>query len=296
VAIKEKAGPLVHREKTWLGLLGIVGIWLTAGLALPLVNVLTMFTPEQLMVVRGFVTAAITLIGLRDTFRQVDKYTYLIAVTGPFATLGLFEGIRHLGAGPTIIIVTATPLVTFAISLYSRRRLSTVTVMAFLLVLGGVVMARWGGRFNWTGFLWAVFATILNGILYELFNRARARPLQKCFWACIGMGSLGLVLSAQASWPSLNLTLIVYVLAFAFLGGFLFWFANVIAFAHLPVNEASVLAQGETLFVLLGAMVFLGEHLTFVQWIGVAIALVGTGYLSWSETPSIRPSPRFDTR
>jgi drug/metabolite transporter (DMT)-like permease len=288
---------LVHHEKTWLGLLGILGICLTAGLALPFVNVLTMFTPEQLMVVRGFLTAAIALIALRGTLGHVDKYTYLIALTGPFAVLGLFHGIRHLGAGPAIIIVTATPLVNFAIGLFSRRRLSAVTIIAFLLVLGGVVMARWGGTFNWTGFLWIVFGTILNGILYELFNRASAQPLQKCFWAAIGMGTLGLVLSTNASWPSVtDLKLIAYVVGFAFVGGFLYWFANVIAFANLPVNEASVLAQGETLFVLVGAMIFLGEHLTLVQWIGVAIALLGTGYLSWSETPSARPSRTFDAR
>ena len=248
------------------------------------------------MVVRGFVTAASALIGLRGKLGHVDKYTYLIALIGPFALLGLYEGIRHLGAGPAIIIVTATPLVNFAIGLFSRRRLSTVTIIAFLLVLGGVVMARWGGKFNWTGFLWVSLGTILNGVLYELFNRASARPLQKCFWASIGMGSLGLVLGANASWPSVDATLITYLLGFAFVGGFLYWLANVIAFANLPVNEASVLAQGETLFVLVGAMVFLGEQLTLVQWIGVAIALVGTGYLSWSETPAVRPSLAVDAR
>jgi hypothetical protein len=81
--------------------------------------------------------------------------------------------------------------------------------------------------------------TILNGILYELFNRANARPVQKCFWACIGMGILGLVLSANASWPSVaDLKVIGYVLGFAFVGGFLYWLANVIAFENLPVNEA----------------------------------------------------------
>ena len=94
-------------RKTLLGLIGVLGIWLTAGLALPFVNVLDMFTPTQLMVFRGFITAGMALIGLRGVVGRVDKYTYLIALTLPFATLGLFEGIRCWGAGPTIIIITA---------------------------------------------------------------------------------------------------------------------------------------------------------------------------------------------
>jgi len=85
---------MMHR-KTLLGLFGVLGIWLTAGLALPFVNVLDMFTPEQLMVFRGFLTALMAFIGLRGAIGRVDRYTYLIALTLPFATLGLFKGIRH---------------------------------------------------------------------------------------------------------------------------------------------------------------------------------------------------------
>src|SRR3989338_929246 len=165
----------MHR-KTLLGLFGALGIWLTAGLVLPLVNVLHVFTPSQLMVFRGFLTAAMALIGLRGVIGRVDKYTYLIALALPFATLGLFEGIRHWGAGPTIIIITATPLVNLVIGTFLGRRISPASIVGLVLVLGGVVMARWGGHFQWTGFMWATFGTIMNGILYELFARAKATP------------------------------------------------------------------------------------------------------------------------
>lgn len=76
------------KSKTFIGLLGVLGIWLTAGLALPFVNVLKAFTPEQLMVFRGFMTAAMAFIGLRGIVGKVDKFTWLIALTLPFATLG----------------------------------------------------------------------------------------------------------------------------------------------------------------------------------------------------------------
>ena len=282
----------MHR-KTVLGLFGVLGIWLTAGFALPFVNVLTMFTPTQLMVFRGFLTAGMALIGLRGVIGRVDTYTYLIALTLPFATLGLFEGIRHWGAGPTIIIITATPLVNLIIGAFLGRRISPTSIVGLALILGGVVMARWGGHFQWAGFAWTVFGTIMNGILYEFFARALPektndslrerwrKKLVKLFYACMGMGTLGLIMSAGASWSAIaEPKLILFVVGFAIVGGFLYWIANLIAFENLPPTEASVLAQGETPAVMLGASVMLGEHLTFVQWIGVGISLCGAWYLS----------------
>jgi len=249
-----------------------------------------MFTPPQLMVFRGFLTATMAFIGLRGVIGRVDKYTYLIALTLPFATLGLFEGIRHWGAGPTIIIITATPLVNLVIGTFLGRRISPASIVGLVLVLGGVVMARWGGHFQWAGFAWTLFGTIMNGILYEFFARAKATSLQKCFYACMGMGTLGLVLSAGASWSAIaEPKLILLVLGFAFVGGFLYWIANLMAFENLPTTEASVLAQGETPAVILGASIMLGEHLTFVQWVGVGIALYGAWYLSrWLAKQAIQ--------
>lgn len=273
----------MHR-KTLLGLAGVVGIWLTAGLALPFVNVLTMFTPEQLMVFRGFLTAAMALLCLRGKLRKVDRHTYLIGLTLPFATLGLFEGIRHWGAGPTIIIVTATPLVNFLIGARVGRRISAAAVFGLTLVLAGVVIARWGGHFQWAGFAWSVFATVMNGILYEFFARAKAHPLEKCFYSCVGMGMLGLIawcFGEHSSWASItDSNILLTVVGFAFVGGFLYWLVNLVAFTNLPTNEASVLAQGETPAVIIGATLLLGEHLTMLQWCGVGVALFGAWYLT----------------
>lgn len=268
-------------RKTLLGLLGALGIWLTAGLALPFVNVLYMFAPEQLMVFRGFLTALMAFIGLRGVIGRVDKYTYLIALTVPFATLGLFQGIRHWGAGLTIIVITATPLVNLLIGAFLGRRISGASILGLILVLGGVTIAQWDGHFEWEGFAWTLFATIANGTLYEWFSRAKSKLLQKCFWGSLGMGTLGLILSANASWtPIANPKLALLVVGFAFVGGFLYWLANLLAFENLPTTEASVLAQGETPAVIIGASLLLGEHLTLIQWFGVAIALFGAGYLS----------------
>ena len=269
------------KNKTLLGLIGVLGIWLTAGLALPFVNVLNVFSPPQLMVFRGFLTAIMAFIGLRGVIGRADKYTYLVALILPFATLGLFEGIRHWGAGPTIIIVTATPIVNLIISFFWGRRISLASIFGLTLVFTGVLIARWGGHFQWAGFIWTLFGTIMNGILYEFFARAKSAPMQRCFWGSIGMGVLGLILSVNTSWASLaNPKIALLVLGFAFVGGLLYWIANLTAFDNLPTMEVSILAQGETPAVIIGASIFLGESLSVWQWLGVIIALCGAWYLS----------------
>lgn len=270
----------MHR-KTLLGLCGVLGIWITAGLALPFVNVLDKFTPPQLMVFRGFLTATMALIGLRGIIGKVDKYTYLIGLTVPFATLGLFQGIRELGAGPAIIVITATPLVNFVIGFFLGRKISLASIIGMILVISGVAMARWGGHFNAVGFAWIVFATVMNGILYEWFSRAKSALLTRCFFGSVGMGTLGLILSIRTSWaPIAEPQTILLIVGFAFVGGFIYWISNLVTFRNLPVTEASILAQGETPAVILGARFLLGEHLTLIQWIGVGIALYGAYYLS----------------
>jgi drug/metabolite transporter (DMT)-like permease len=133
----------------------------------------------------------------------------------------------------------------------------------------------------------------MNGILYEWFSRALPdlasdtlqqkfrKMLQKCFWACTGMGALGLILSVHASWaPIVQPKLVIALVGFAFVGGFLYWLCNLIAFQNLPTVEASVLAQGETPAVIIGAGLLLHEHLGLLQWVGVGIALCGAWYLS----------------
>lgn len=269
-------------QKTSKGLFGVLGVWLTAGLALPFVNVLDMFTVPQLMVFRGFLTALMAFVILHGRIGKVDKCTFAIAFVLPCATLGLYNGIRLWGAGPTIIIICATPVINLIIGFFLGRKVSLASIIGFIFVIGGVVLANKGGEFKWDGFLWATFAMIMNGILYELFARAKAKPLQKCFYACMGMGTLGLVLSLKADWPQVFQFHVAFmVVGFAFVGGLLYWLSNLVAFENLPTVDASVLVQGETPAVIIGAAILLGERFTFSQWMGVIVALVGACYLSY---------------
>lgn len=272
-------------KSTKLGLLAVLGIWLSAGLALPFVNVLSMFTPAQLMVLRGGVAALIVILCVRYRFERPDKYAWAIMHVLPFATLGLYQGIRYWGAGPTLIILTTSPVINLLVSKCLGNKISKAAITGLILMLGGVVLARWGGHFNWTGFLWSVLASVMSGVLYEFLARSKTGPMQKCILAYIGMATLGFIVGFGDSWSALaDSRLALIVLAFAFIGGFLYWIANVVAFKNLETLEASVLAQGETPAVIFGAWLLLGEKLTSLQWLGVSIALSGAWYLSKNLT------------
>jgi drug/metabolite transporter (DMT)-like permease len=284
------------KRNVGLGLMGAVGIWLTAGFALPFVNVLKDFSPEQLMVFRGFLTAAMAWSFMRErNIFVVDTYTVGIGIVLPLATLGLFEGIRHWGAGPTLIVITATPLVNMFIGPFVGRRTNLASLFALALILGGVVMARWGGRFDRWGLGWSVFGTIMNGILYEFFARSKAGDLQKCLCGSLGMGVLGLVLSLHLdhSWAPLNDPRnIGSIFGFALVGGLFYWLANLATFKYLPTLEASILAQGETPAVIIGAYFVLHESLSPFQQVGVGISLIGAGLLCWFQSKSAaKPVP-----
>ncbi|MBI5140208.1 MAG: EamA family transporter [Candidatus Vogelbacteria bacterium] len=274
---KRKKSPL-------LGLLGVLGIAVTAGLALPFVNVLSQFQPEELMAFRGFLTASIALALLGGKIRKVDNYTYWIAAVLPLATLGLFNGIRYWGPNQTIVLIMATPLVNFAIGFFLKRKPSLASIVGLVLLLIGVTTALWDELFVLIGFKWALFGTLMNGVLYELFARARAESLQKCFYATIAMGTLGLILSlgTDTSWAqAVNSRTAITLFCFALVGGFLYWRANLLAFENLPVAEASILAQLETPATIIGSYFFLGQHFTNGQWASVAIAFFGASLLAF---------------
>jgi len=274
------------KSEKFLGLVGAVGIWLTSGFAVPFVNVLHSLTAEQLMIFRGFITALMALIVLRGRIGQVDKYTWFIGLTVPLATLGFYHGIRHWGAGPTLIIITTTPVVNLIIGYALGRTISRAVIIGLILMLVGVAMARHGGHFHWKGLAWSILATIMSGIIFELFARTKSSSMQTCFFAFMGMGIVGLVASFQTSFANVaDMRILASLVAFAFIGGFLYWCSNILAFKNLPTTEAAVLAQGETPAVLIGAYLMLGERLSFVQWTGVGISLFGAYYLSRKLAP-----------
>lgn len=223
---------------------------------------------------------------MRGFVGRLDRYAWMLFLVLPMATLGLFMGVRTWGAGPTVVVLAATPAVNILIGLFLGRRISLGTIVGFSLVLEGVVLARWGGGFSLAGLAWSLLATIASAGIYELFSLTKSSAYEKCFVGSLGMGLVGLMFSLGQPWQAIgdpkNIMLLV---AFSFVGGFLYWMANLVAFKNLPTNEASVLAQGETPVVIVSAMFLLGERMTLGQWFGVAIAITGAALITLTLSP-----------
>ena len=285
----------MHR-KTLLGLFGILGIWLTASVALPLVNVLTQFSPEQLMFVRGLITSIMALL---ITKTKVGKPGIFVLISGAgFAggCLGVFHSIREMGASPSLICLTLVPLVNFSLLWSKGKRPSRSAVRCLLIMVVGVVIALepWANKTNLTttGLLWSFVACVSAGIYYEGMSRAVGEKLQKVFWQAVIISFTALAgVLMSTSKPTLpDLQTSYLLLGFAFVGGFLYILANIMAFENLPIDVACVLAQGETPMVILASGIILKEELTLVQWLGVLIAMYGAGVLSaWIAKQSTAP-------
>lgn len=297
----------MNRKKTLLGLAGIVGIWLTAGIALPFVNILRAFTSEQLMFARGSMTALLALILVRGKIFPVNRHAFLTGLAFAGGCLGLYHGIRELGASLTIVIITAAPVVNFAIAWYKGRPVSRTAIVSLVIILVGITVALqpWSAttRLTTLGIFWSCFGTISGALFFEALVKAQAgrqlsikEKFRLCFWQALVVGLVGLagtLFSHTTTWVP-NRANFTKILCFALIGGFLYFLSYIEAFAHLPIDAASVLAQGETPAVIIGAGFLLGERMSVSQWLGVALALYGTWYLAhWLQKKEKKELPKF---
>lgn len=273
---------------TVLGFIGVLGVWVTAGLALPLVNRLTMLSAEQLILARGVVTAVLTLILLRgNVLGGTDYWSLLLGVCFALASLGLYRGIRTWGASRTITVVTLTPVLNFLFARGRGQPVPPAALLSLILILLGVVLAlrsKDQPAKPTAGLAWSLFGVLMNALFYEFAGMTTTPPLLACFWQAMCLAVVGGLGSLRASWAwwHKGVALKLAVVGFAIVGGLLYFLANLIAFSNLSQVVAAVLVQGETPAVILMARFLLKERLSNLQWLGVAIALLGAGYLSAS--------------
>jgi len=314
---------LATHRSTFVGIAAALGISLSASVGMPLVGVFGELLSGELMIVRGAVTivlvSVIIAVRIVRTWRQnrnakeEDRLPlaplfmpswWMIGFSVLFstATVPFYEAIQVWGAGPTVVVLTGTPIVNITAKLFWHKQTVASRVFACLGALAfGVAIAEnpWAQGFSTKGFLLSVLATILVGIAFEvLSSRKSVDPYCKSLWlgvVTIGIGLVATVwhgslpFTGEIMWTSSRIALL---LTFGLTGGFLYYLCNILAFEHLKTEVASMLAMAETPAVLIGAWVINGKELNGMQCLGVTIALTATLAFGRAESkvPAEQPS------
>lgn len=276
---------------TAIGILATIGISLTAAIALPLINLFKTLGPTEFMMVRGGVTAVLIAVMLTSHISRPSPRLIGFSLLFSLATLTLYAGIRAWGASPTLVVLTAMPIVNITAKRWrgGTIKASVYTCLAGLLIGVAVALNPWEAEFDLLGFLFSASATLLAGIGFEILGgREQVDPYNKTFW----LASVTLIIGLVSTLPSGHLPFanevwsvsrILMLAAFGFVGGFVYYFSYIMAFEKLEKEVASTLAMAETPAVIIGARLMLGEQMTMVQWLGVVIALVATAALGTTE-------------
>lgn len=278
-------------NETTIGVLAALGISVTAAIALPLVSVFRSMELSELMVARGGVTAILVVLVLTRHVGKPSKRMLTFSLTFSLATLVLYAGIRAWGASPTLVVLTTTPVVNIAAKLLRGHSVDGRVYVCLAGLLLGVMIALnpWQADFDLWGFALSVAATVLAGIGFEvLAGQKGIDPYSKSFWIAVVTVVVGILATltnghlpfAHETWSVPHALALV---GFGITGGFAYYLANIVAFEKLKTEVASTLAMAETPAVIVGAWLMLGETLTFIQWIGVLIALGATAALSATE-------------
>jgi len=281
----------VKTNGTTAGVLAALGISVTAAIALPLVNIFKELSAPELMIVRGGVTAAVVLPLFWRHIAKPSKHIITFSFLFSMATLALYAGIRTWGASPTLVVITATPVVNIAAKIWRGQKVARrVYVCLFFLIIGvGIALNPFQASFNTLGLLLSVVAAAIAGVAFEVLSAEKGvDQYNKSFWLAVITVGVGTTVSitgnhlpfSQEVW---SIGRFLALVGFGVTGGFLYYLSNIIAFEKLKTEVASTLAMAETPAVIIGAWLMLGEKLSPVQWTGVLLALGATFALGRAE-------------
>lgn len=265
-----------------VGLIAVLGVWLTGGIGFPLVNYLAIFSIGQILVARGTMTAIVPFIQLRGQI-SASRNTAIAAAWLAVTAFTVFMGFRAWGINPTVVMTTTCPVFNFIFAWRTGRKVSTVPVLICALVIAGVTIALqpWQGTFVLSGFMWSLTGAIAGALFYEVLKKSHDSPAAKCFWQGAMMVIAGALTSFSDSWGMIasNPRLLLTLGVFGLLVGYLNLLANTKAIQNMDPEIVGILVQGETAVAILFAGLLLGEGMTPSKWAGVALALGGAWLL-----------------
>ena len=276
-----------------LALLGILGISFSAILVKQ-----ADVSPSTAAFFRNAYAAPVLFLiwmSIRGRDRRPGSLHWMAAAAGLFLALDLtvwHRSIDLIGAGlATVLANTQVVFVGLAAWVIHRERPTGLALVTIPVVFGGVLLISGLGRSDAFGDdpLRGVAFGVVSGAAYSVFlllfrasNRELAPAAGPLLDATLGaaVGSLigGLFdpdFSLAFSWPDhgwlLTLALVAQV------GG---WLLIAAALPRVPALETSVMLLLQPMATVLWGLLLFAEHLSAMQWAGVALVLGGVGALT----------------
>ena len=210
-----------------------------------------------------------------------------------------FASLNRLGAGNAAIVdCLYSPFVVLCAFLYLREPISSVVLLAMLLMTAAILVGTWQPRSPRSPAerkrLVEGIALGAVGILLMAVGVVLAKPVLEHadgWWVTTMRLAAGVAfLAVQAATPRHRASVID-----AFRPNRMWWISVpggvigcyfamitwILGMKYTLASTASVLNQSSTLFVVLLAAVFLGERLTFRKGAAVGLAVVGAVIVSW---------------
>lgn len=288
--------------------------------AVPIFGKLAMlfgFSPLAVIAVRTTIAATLMLILMLVNMRPFF-YIYPIGIVGcllagfinGLGSILYYSALSRIDAGVGAMLYSFYPLFVALWLLVDRQPITRLTVFRLVLTLPAVILLLIPGQRPVD--IMGALMMLASACLYALHMLINQRILFEApaptvtFYTLLAMAltvDAALLISHQwlpsftiPWWPVLAMALITFFSRFALFMGI----------KHLGGLQTALLGLAELVVTVVLAQVWLGEHLSYWQWIGavmliITLMLVGfekitpqkrssTGMLAWLNAPKVKPT------
>ena len=297
-----------------LGIAFAVGSALTFGMSGPFAKALMAagWTPTAAVTARlaggALVTALVATLIHRGWLREAVRHGKTVVVYGLIpiagAQLCYYNAVSHLSVGVALLLEYLAPvLVGGWLWATTRRRPGTLTLAGAALALAGTVVVLdvfSGAHIDTVGVAWALGATICAASYFLLSDRVTTdgSGLNPVTLAAGGL-IVGAAAVAALGWTGVlpltfttndavvaghPMSFLVPVVVLGVVSTAIAYTLGISGVARLRPSYASLMGLGEVLCAVVAAWLLLGEAITPVQSVGVAVVLLGLALAGRDDT------------
>jgi O-acetylserine/cysteine efflux transporter len=244
-----------------------------------------------------FIHTAITS-SLRDIFNR-KALPYIVAVTFLIIiipSIFIFTGTKMTsGVNTTILLQTEVFFTFIFVALFFRENITLRRIIGALIIVIGTTIILYNGTFylNWGDLL------IILGVMFFPFGNMAAKKalaivpsnvilLLRSFFGGIVLIIFSILVEDSAAeilpavqnhifYIAVNGIVIMYISK-------VLWYEGL---KRIDISKAIPIAMSFPAFSLLFLYIFINEVPSVYQWIGIALTMLGVGFLTYKEAPSL---------